>query len=476
MTDTLHCDVLVVGGGPGGYPAAIRAGQNGLDTILVEADRLGGTCLIRGCIPSKAVIHAADTFHTMSHMAATPHMGMQLSSKPTLNMVDLKSHKDGIVDRLSGGVGGLLKAAGVKVITGWAKFSNAKTCSVKTDNGAIQIVAENVVLATGSTETELPSLPFDGKRVLSSTDALDLEHLPERIAVVGAGYIGMELGIALYKLGSGVTFVEAGPRILPGFDKELTRPVEHFLKTAEIDTHAETFARSAEITSDGVVLQLETKGGDTSELTVDAVIVAIGRRPVLDDWGFETMGIDLSGKFIQIDDQCRTSMSGVYAIGDITGEPMLAHKATAQGEIVADVIAGEKRHFDPRCIPAICFCDPEIVSVGLSPDEAKANGEDVIIGRFPLSASGRALSMNTAEDRGFVRITARNSDHVVLGIHAVGGHVSELSGEFALALEMGAVLEDLAHTIHAHPTLSEATAESALQALGKPIHISAPKR
>lgn len=476
MTDTLHCDVLVVGGGPGGYPAAIRAGQHGLDTILVEADRLGGTCLIRGCIPSKAVIHAADTFASMTKIAASPKMGIQLAAAPSLNMTDLKAHKDGIVDRLSGGVGGLLKAAGVKVISGWARFSNAKTCSIETENGTLTIIAKNVILATGSSETELPSLPFDGERILSSTDTLDLEHLPERIAIVGAGYIGMELGIALHKLGSQVTFVEAGPRILPGFDKEVSRPVEHFLKAAGIDIHVETFARSAEMTSDDVDLQLETKSGDTSQLSVEAVTVAVGRQPVLAGWGFETMGVDLAGKFIQIDDQCRTSMSGVYAIGDITGEPMLAHKATAQGEIAADIIAGEKRRFDPRCIPAICFCDPEIVSVGLKPDEAKDIGEDVIIGRFPFSASGRALSMNTAEDRGFVRITARKSDHVVLGIHAVGGHVSELSGEFALAIEMGAVLEDLAHTIHAHPTLSESTAEAALHALGTPLHVSATKR
>ena len=202
------------------------------------------------------------------------------------------------------------------------------------------------------------------------------------------------------------------------------------------------------------------------------MVVSVGRKPVLEGWGFETMGVDLVGKFIRIDDQCRTSMSGVYAIGDITGEPMLAHRATAQGECVADIIAGKKRRFDPVSIPAICFCDPELVSVGLSPKEAKASGDEIVTGRFPFAASGRAMSMQAADSKGFVRVTARKEDHVILGIQAVGQHVSELSGEFTLALEMGAVLEDVAHTIHAHPSLSEATAESMLSALDTPIHIA----
>ena len=471
MTDTLTCDVLVVGGGPGGYPAAIRAGQHGLKTILVEADRLGGTCLIRGCIPSKAIIHAADQFSYIKGVAAKPQMGIQLGATPTLDMAGLCEHKDGIVDRLSSGVGSLLKAAGVQVISGWASFSNAKTCTVETAEGQVTIKAENVVLATGSTETEIKSLPFDGKHILSSRDVLNLETLPSRVAVVGAGYIGMELGIALQKLGSDVSFVEAGDRILPGFDKELARTVEHYLRSHEIDIKTGAIAQSAEIRDDEVSLSI--KSGETDEtLTADAVIVSVGRKPVLEGWGFETMGVDLNGKFIGVDDQCRTSMSGVYAIGDITGEPMLAHRATAQGECVADIIAGKKRRFDPNVIPAICFCSPELVAVGLSPDEAQSAGEEIIIGRFPLAASGRALSMQMAGTKGFVRITARKSDHVVLGIHAAGEHVSELSGEFALAIEMGTVLEDIAHTIHAHPTLSESTAEAALQALGTPIHVA----
>lgn len=476
MTQTLTCDVLVVGGGPGGYPAAIRAGQSGLDTILVEADRLGGTCLIRGCIPSKTIIHAADKFASMRKTAEQSSLGIHIAGEVSLQMNELKAHKDGIVDRLSTGVGGLLKAAGVRAMHGWAVFSNAKTCTVSTSEGEVTIKAKNVILATGSTEVELPALPFDGSHILSARDALNLETLPARIAVIGAGYIGMELGTALHKLGSDVTFIEAGARILPGFNAELTKPVESYLKSAGVRTITNTRAQSAEIAGNTVTLELSSNDGDTHTLEADAVIVAVGRQPVTSGWGLETMGVDLDGRFIKIDHQCRTSMSGVYAIGDITGEPMLAHRATAQGECAAEVIAGVKRHFDPLVIPAICFCSPEIVSEGLSPADAETAGEDIIVGRFPFAASGRALSMQSAESKGFVRITARKSDHVVLGVHAVGDHVSELSGEFTLAIEMGAVLEDLAHTIHAHPTLSEGLAEASLHALGKPVHISAKSR
>ena len=474
MANELTCDVLVVGGGPGGYPAAIRAGQLGLDTILVEADRLGGTCLIRGCIPSKAVIHAASEFERTQQIADGPaHMGIGLDSKPTLEMSGLTLWKNGIVDRLSGGVQGLLKAAGAKHIQGWARFKNAKTCVVQTDDDEVIIRPKNVILATGSVETELSILPFDGTHILSSRHVLDLENLPKSIGIVGAGYIGLELGIALSKLGSKVTFIEAADSILANYDSELTRPVSQYLKKHDIDVLLNTKAKQATRTGDAITLAIQSADGAEQTLSFEKLLVAVGRSPCTTGWGLETMGIDMDGAFVRIDDQCRTSMSGVYAIGDITGEPMLAHKATAQGEVAAEIISGKKRRFQPNAIPAVCFTDPEIVSVGPSPDQAGKAGEETVVGRFPFAASGRALAMDAGQDRGFVRITARKSDHVILGIQAVGSHVSELSGEFALALEMGAVLEDVAGTIHAHPTLTEAFAESALAALGHPIHIAA---
>lgn len=476
MAETLTCDVLVVGGGPGGYPAAIRAGQHGLKTIIVEADRLGGTCLIRGCIPSKAIIHASEQYEKMTAIAAKPQMGISLSAPPSLNMSELRDFKEGIVDKLSTGVSGLLKQAGVQAIKGWAIFSNAKTCTVKTKDGDQKIEAEHVILATGSTEVEIPALPYDGETILSSRQVLDLKERPESVAIVGAGYIGVELGIALSRLGTKVTFVEAADRILPGFDADMSKPVEAWKKAHDVSTYLGAKATGHEAGKEGTKLNFKTKDGSDESLDVEKIIVTVGRKPVLDDWGFETMGVDLQDRFIKINDQCATSMSGVYAIGDVTGEPMLAHRATAQGECVADIIAGKKRRFDPKVIPAVCFSEPELVSVGLTPDKARSEGEEIEVAKFPFAASGRALSMQAGDSKGFVRIVARKEDGVVLGLQAVGSHVSELSGEFTLAIEMGAVLEDLAHTIHAHPTLSESTAEAALLALGTPIHIAAPKR
>ena len=474
MTTKKTCHTLVVGGGPGGYPAAIRAGQLGLDTIIVEAGRLGGTCLIRGCIPSKAIIHAASKVEEMTHLAngGAGAMGITLNSAPVLDMAGLRAWKDGIVDKLSGGVSGLLKAAKVQHIHGWASFKTAKTCVVATDDGEVEITAGNVILATGSSETELPFLPFD-ENVISSTGALDLTEVPETLAVIGAGYIGLELGIAFAKLGSKVTFVEMGDAILPSYDKELTRPVATWLKTHGVDVHLGARATGKGTSKGKQVLKFEDADGKARTTRADKILVAVGRRPRTEGWGIEAMGLDMDGPFIKVNERCETAMRGVYAIGDVTGEPMLAHRATAMGEAAAEIIAGHKRVFDPRAVAAVCFTEPEIVGVGRTPDEAKAEGEEVIVGKFPMAASGRALSMEAGDSKGMVRITARKSDHVILGIHAVGAHVAELSGEFALAMEMGAVLEDLAGTIHVHPTLSETVMESALSALGHPIHIAA---
>ncbi len=474
MSQHLTPKVLVVGGGPGGYPAAIRAGQLGLDTVIVDADRLGGTCLIRGCIPSKAVIHAASQFHAMTaaHTAKDGLMGISVGA-PSLDMAKMTAWKDGVVDTLSAGVGGLLKGAGVTSVTGWATFENAKTCTVETPDGPVKITAEHVILATGSRPVELSFLPFDDARVISSTGALALTERPGALVVVGAGYIGLELGIAFAKLGSKVTVVEAADRILPGYDAELTRPVAAWLKRAGVTVHLGAKARGLGGTKTRRGLSVDLSDGSSAVVPADKILVAVGRAPCTQGWGLERMGVDMAGAFVKVDQRCATAMRQVWAIGDLVGEPMLAHKATAQGEMVAEIIAGQRRVFDPRAIAAVCFTEPEIVGAGLAPDEARAAGHEVVVGKFPLAASGRALSMGAAE--GFVRVTARATDHVILGVHAVGAHVSELSGEFALALEMGAVLEDIAGAIHVHPTLTEAFAESALTALGHPIHITAPR-
>jgi len=470
MTKEIKTKVLVVGSGPGGYVAAIRAGQLGLNTTIVETERLGGTCLIRGCIPSKALIHVAGKFEAMQHATGAGSLGIRLREPPTLDLPKTIAWKETIVDKLNSGVGALLKRVKVRVLQGWATFSDAKTCVVSGNGDPVTVAAEHVILANGSEPVELPSLPFGGA-ILSSTEALSLQEIPEQFVVVGAGYIGLELGIAFRKLGSSVTVVEAMDRILPLYDDQLTDPVRKWLDRAGVTIHLGAKAQGLTGDTNRRNLQVELKDGRKLDLPSDKILVTVGRRPKTKGWGLEKMAVDMKGPFVNVDDQCKTSVKNVWAIGDLVGEPMLAHKASAQAEMVAEIIAGKPRRFKPTTIPAVCFTEPEIVTAGLLPTEAKSAGIDAITGLFPLSANGRALSMEGGSDGGFIRIVAQRDNHRVLGVQAVGTHVSELSGEFVHAIEMGAVLEDIAGTIHVHPTLTEAFHESALRALGHAIHI-----
>ncbi|MCC2611364.1 dihydrolipoyl dehydrogenase [Neorhizobium petrolearium] len=462
----IACKLLVIGAGPGGYVCAIRAGQLGIDTVIVEMAKPGGTCLNIGCIPSKALIHAADDFRGAVAMAAGRNaMGIG-AENPAIDLAKTVAWKDGITGRLTMGVSGLLKKAGVKIVVGRAKFRDGKTVAVETETGQQVIRAENVVIATGSAPVELPALPFGGK-VISSTGALSLTEVPGRLAIVGAGYIGLELGIAFAKLGSKVTIVEALDRILPLYDAQLTQPVARRLSALGAEVLLGTKVRGMSAT--GEALLAETGDGEEKRISADKVLVTVGRRPVTEGWGRQELELDMDGRFLRIDEQCRTSMRGIYAIGDVTGEPMLAHRAMAQGEMVAEIVSGKRRNWDKRAIPAVCFTDPEIVSVGLSPDEARAGGRETKVGQFPFTANGRAMTLSSEE--GFVRVVARADNHLVLGIQAVGTGVSELSAAFSLAVEMGARLEDIAGTIHAHPTLSEAFAEASMKALGHALHV-----
>src|SRR5271168_4058240 len=432
----LRCKVLVIGGGPGGYVAAIRSGQLGLDTILVEADRLGGTCLNVGCIPSKALIHAAGAAHGLREPRALAAIGLSIGPL-NLDFTRTIAWKDSIVARLTNGVGVLLKKAKVRTLLGTATIIDGKTVCVSADTGETRIVAEHLVLATGSEPVELPAFKFGGD-VLSSTDALALTEVPQSLAVVGAGYIGMELGIAFAKLGAKVTIVEALPKILALYDLELTQSVVRRL--ADLGVETLVGARALRFAS-GALTVAAADGGERS-IAADKVLVAVGRRARTNGFGLETLDLTMSGAFVRIDATCATSMRNVWAIGDVTGEPMLAHRAMAQGEMVAEIIAGHRRIFDKVTIPAVCFTDPEIVTAGLSPEDARKLGHELKIGLFPFSANGRAMTRR-GED-GFVRVVARADNHLVLGIQAVGQEVSELSAAFGLALEMGARLEDVA--------------------------------
>ena len=466
--DIQHTTLLIIGGGPGGYVAAIRAAQLGIATTLVEGDQLGGTCLNVGCIPSKAMIHAADAYHQAHHFMGGSALGIHVESA-RIDIAQTVRWKDGIVARLTGGVGALLKKHGVKVVKGWAHIVDGKTVDVTLDHAAgpaVRIQGEHLLLATGSVELGLPGMPFGG-RVISSTQALSPDSIPKKLVVVGGGYIGLELGLVYRKLGADVTVVEAQDRILPLYDDELTKPVTHSLRKLGLQVHLGSKIQGLNAAGDAVRM-LDGVGREI-EIPADQVLVAIGRAPHTHGWGLEKLMLAMQGRSLKVDDQCRTSMRNVWAIGDLTGEPMLAHRAMAQGEMVAEIISGMRRHFAPAAIAAVCFTDPEIVVVGQSPVDAAKTGLDCISAHFPFAANGRAMTLEATD--GFVRVVARRDNHRIVGWQAVGAGVSELSTAFSHSIEMGACLEDVAGTIHAHPTLGEAVQEAALRALGHALHV-----
>ncbi|WP_313592220.1 dihydrolipoyl dehydrogenase [Agrobacterium cavarae] len=453
------CKVLIIGGGPGGYVAAIRAGQLGLDTVLVEEGAVGGTCLNVGCIPSKALIHTAEVFSDACALAVDNPFGIT-SAAPQIDLARAVAWKDGIVSRLTGGVATLLRKARVNVLQGRAQIMDGKTVEVTATDGTVETLrCENLVIATGARAQTIPTLPFGGD-VLSSTEVLALETVPKRLCVVGGGYIGLEIGTAMAKLGAQVTIVEAAPQLLPLYDGDLIKPVAKRLAALNVQVLTEARAQNY---ADG---QLEVMVGDTRKLVAaDKILVTVGRGPNIDGFGLETLGLDRNGRYLAVDGNCRTSMRGVYAVGDVTGEPMLAHRAMAQGDLVARVIAGEPVVWDKRAMPAVCFTDPEIVVVGQLPSQAGDAGVAI----FPFAGNGRAMTQD--RDDGFVRIVFTRESGLVLGIQAVGAGVSEMAGQFALALEMGATLTDIAATIQAHPTQSEAIQEAALKGLGMALHV-----
>jgi dihydrolipoamide dehydrogenase len=462
---SLQTTLLVIGGGPGGYVAAIRAGQLGIRTLLVDGDRLGGTCLNIGCIPSKALIHAADEFDKARHFGSDHPLGISVKSA-AIDIGRTMAWKDGIVGKLTGGVGALLKKNKVQVLQGWATIVDGKNVDVVAKDGAARVSCDHLLLATGSSPAALPSLPF-GDKVISSTEALALTEVPKHLVVIGAGYIGLELGMAWRKFGAEVTVVEALGRVLPQYDAELTKPVAASLHRLGVEVHLDTKALG--LNSRANAVRVQAADGTEAELRADRVLVTVGRRPRTQGFGLESLGLDMNGPSIRIDDQCRTSMRNVWAIGDVTGEPMLAHRAMAQGETVAEIISGKTRRFQPAAIPAVCFTDPEVVTVGLDSAAAQRAQIEVTSATFPFAANGRALSMEASE--GYLRVVARKDNHLIIGWQAVGRGVSELSAAFSQSIEMGARLEDISGTIHAHPTLGETVQEAALRALGHALHV-----
>ncbi|UYZ11481.1 dihydrolipoyl dehydrogenase [Brevibacillus sp. WF146] len=461
---TTEVDVLVIGAGPGGYVAAIRAAQLGKSVAVVEKADLGGVCLNVGCIPSKAMIHAAHTYEQAQH---TANMGITMENVK-VDFAKVQEWKNGIVKQLTGGVASLFKGNKIQVIPGEALFVSENEVRVFHGYDVNRYRFNHCIIATGSRPIELPAFPF-GKRVLSSTEALSLTEIPKSLVVIGGGYIGIELGTVFAKFGTKVTILEGSDQILPGFEPEMTRLVERKLKKLGVDINVKALAQGMEEKEDGVIVTAEVKG-EQKQFDAEYVLVTVGRRPNTDELGVRDIGMNLTDRgYIVVDKQGRTNIPNVYAIGDIVAGPALAHKASYEGKVAAEAIAGRPSEVDYKAIPAVVFSDPEIASVGISEREAKEQGIDYVAGRFPFAANGRALSVNAGE--GFVKLIAEKGTNLVLGAQIVGPEASNIIAEIGLAIEMGATLEDIELTIHAHPTLGEVTMEAAELALGHPIHV-----
>ncbi|MCM3748924.1 dihydrolipoyl dehydrogenase [Paenibacillus pasadenensis] len=461
---SLDIDTLVIGAGPGGYVAAIRAAQLGQSVLCVEKEHVGGVCLNVGCIPSKALISASHQYDNVSHAEA---IGIT-AGDVKVDWNKIQEFKGGVVKKLTGGVASLLKANKVQYFAGEVMFINENEARVFNDQEAPRYRFKNCIIATGSRPIELKAFPFGG-RIVSSTGALSLPEIPKSLAVIGGGYIGVELSQMYSKFGTKVTIIEGLDSILAGFDKDMSSLVAKKLKAkgAEIITGAQ--AQSAEQTDKDVTLTY-TVNGKEEKVTADYLLVTVGRRPNTDgELGLDLINIKMTDRgLIEVNDEGRTSIPHIFAIGDIVAGPALAHKAMYEGRVAAEVIAGQPSKVDYKCMPAVCFSDPECASVGLTEKEAKDKGYNVKVGKFPFAANGRALSLNAAE--GFVKLVADKDTGLVLGAHIAGIEASNMISELGLAIEMGATLEDIALTIHAHPTLGEITLDAAEVALGHPIH------
>ncbi|WP_096435596.1 dihydrolipoyl dehydrogenase [Alteribacter populi] len=460
----VEVDTLVVGSGPGGYVAAIRAAQLGQKVTIVEKGTLGGVCLNVGCIPSKALIEAGHRFHSAGH---SDDMGITVD-KVNLDFTKVQKWKQSVVEKLTGGVEGLLKGNSVDIVKGEAYFVDDSTVRIMDEKNSQTYKFKDCIVATGSSPVELPAFKYTD-RVVSSTGALSLTEVPEKLIVIGGGYIGIELGSAYADLGSEVTILEGTKAILPGFEKQMSQLVAKRLKKNGVTIKTEAFAQSVEETDSGVKVKAEVKGKE-EEFEGSYLLVTVGRKPNTEELGLEQAGVELDDKgLIKIDKQCRTSVKNIYAIGDIVDGPQLAHKASYEAKVAAEAISGEPAEIDYTAIPAVVFSNPELATVGLDEKQAKEEGFEVEVAKFPFAANGRALSLNATD--GFVKMVTRKEDGLVLGVQIAGTSASDMIAEASVAIEAGMTAEDLALTIHAHPSLGEITMETAEVALGMPVHI-----
>ncbi|HEY8279536.1 MAG TPA: dihydrolipoyl dehydrogenase [Bdellovibrionota bacterium] len=458
-------DAIVIGAGPGGYPCAIRLAQLGKKVAIVEKETVGGVCLNVGCIPSKAMIKAASFFEKMQKADG---MGFKVKGVD-VDFKGLQEWKRSVVSKLTGGVGQLLKGNKVEVIQGDASFVSKNELTIKSNAGTQNITADHIVIAVGSSPIELPNFKFDEKNIISSTGALDVDKPVGSMVVVGGGYIGLEIGTYMAKLGTAVTVLEAMPRLLATYDQDVANVVGRSLKKRNVNVLANAVAKG--VKEKGGQLQVEVEvEGKPQTISCEKVLVTVGRKPNPMP-GIEKAGVQVDPKgFIKVNEQLKTNVPGIYAIGDVAGQPMLAHKATKEALVVAEVIAGNKSaKYDVKAMPAVIFCEPEVATVGLSEQDAKAKGITSFAGSFPFAALGKAIASNDTD--GFAKLIGDKKTGRLIGAAIVGPEASTMIAEIALAIEAGLQLEDVALTVHAHPTMGEATMEAAEVALGHAIHV-----
>jgi dihydrolipoamide dehydrogenase len=453
-------DLLVIGGGPGGYTAAIRAAQLGLNVILVERENLGGVCLNHGCIPSKALIHAANLYHDMNNSRE-----LGITATANINLKQLQEWKRSVVEKLTGGIAYLLKKHGVEVIQGEAYFESSTKAGI---SGQSSVEFKHAIIATGTTPKGYPNFEYDGIHIISSKEALALTELPEQLLIIGAGYISIELGTVYAKLGSRVSIVQRSPHILSRIPLELSNIVEKRLKELGVTLHLETKPLEWQPWEGRCKVTLQGKDETITE-EADKILIAVGVQPATDKLHLENTSVTLNQQgYIEVNQQLQTSDPHIYAIGDVTGPPLLAHKAYRQAKVTAEVIAGAPSAFDNTTIPTVIYSDPEIAITGISEEKAKAQGYNIKIDKFPLKHHGRALTMN--KTTGFIKTIMDMDTNTLLGMQIIGAHASDLISEATLVIEMGAQLDDVALTIHPHPTMSEAISEAVEKALGRAIH------
>lgn len=470
MANTIETEVVVLGSGPGGYTAAFRAADLGKKVVLVEYyDSIGGVCLNVGCIPSKALLHAAKIINESQDMAKH---GVSFK-KPEIDLDKLRTWKDSVINRLTQGLGGLAKQRKVQIVHGEGKFLSPNEIVVE-GKEKVNIKFENAIIAVGSKPINLPFFP-DDPRLIDSTGALELDDIPEEMLVLGGGIIGMEMGTVYDALGSNVSVVELTPGLIPGADKDIVMPLQKRVSKLFKNVMLETKVTNIEAKSDGLWVSFEGKNAPKEPVRYDKVLAAIGRAPNGKKIDADKAGVNVDDRgFIKVDQQMRTNVSHIFAIGDVVGNPMLAHKAIPEGKVAAEVISGMKHYFDPKCIPAVAYTDPEIAWVGLTETQAKEQGIVVEKGVFPWMASGRALSM--ARDEGVTKVLFDPKTNKILGAGIVGINAGDLISEAALAIEMGCDAEDLALTIHPHPTLSETICQSAEAFEGSITDLYLPKK